>query len=136
MSDRIWQFDFLLRNLILDPHTEDVRKNFTLELVEKEYDGFKKIKLEATKDLEYKFDAVGNAEAIFLVNTKGTTNIWYRINGLYENIPLASYVLLTNGPSWGQLDRLFLKSTNQDDDAEILVLILGVKEKYNGNGNP
>jgi hypothetical protein len=135
-DDWIWRLDLLFRNMVLDPGDENVRKEFELELIQKQQQGFDRIEIEPGEDFEYSFDAVKNAELIFIVNKSRTSNIYYRVNGLYENIPLESFTLLTNGTDWGKLDRLAFKSTNQTDDAEILLLVLGTKEKYSGDGNP
>ena len=136
VAEWIWRLDLLIRNLVLDPGDEETRKAFELEIAQEQNQGFDNLVVPATKDVDYAFDAVKNAELIFIQNKSRTENIFFRINGLYENIPLESYILLTNGPAWGRLNKLSFKSLNQEEDADIQILVLGTKEEYSGNGNP
>ena len=136
VAERIWRLDLLIRNMVLDPGDEETRKAFELEIVQQQNQGFDNLVVPATKDVDYTFDAVKNAELIFIQNKSRTENIFFRINGLYENIPLESFTILSNGPSWGRLNKLSFKSLNQEEDADIQILILGTEEEYSGNGNP
>ena len=128
-----WQFDINYQRYIDDPFSEtdspdaDTR-TFVYEEKSRKLDYFT---IDAETELDYEFGKQGtvkNAEVIYIITDSPA---YVRLNGSYQNIPVANRLFLTNDSSVDAITKLRLVNKSKDP-VNFQILVLGTNEEFTG----